>query len=143
MKPVKYLVFLVPYLCAFLIVLLKYEELNIITYLITMIFPMLVSVIILGIGKKRKLYSKSDVFLSLLCTGLYLLYFIATVAFIVFQGAFEYIYQNSQHLIKEGFSIGTSFSPKPFDAVLPCCVCFILHLLGVKVIVFKHKEAGK
>lgn len=143
MKPIKYLILLAPYLCTFLIVLVKYESLDLITYLIAMILPMLISAIILGIGKKRHLYSKSDVFLSLSCTGLYLLYFIAIVALIMSQGAFEYIYQNSQRLIKEGFSIGTSFSPKPFDAALPCCVCFILHVLGLKLIAAKHKEEEK
>lgn len=134
MKNTKYFIFLLPYICAFLFLLFKYKSINLISYLLIMIIPMLTSVILAGIGIKRVWFSQSNLFISVVCTGLYFIYFCLSVFFMAIEGVYEYLYCNSQDLITEGFSIGTNFSFSPFDTVLPCCLCFVLHLFGTKVL---------
>lgn len=143
MKLIKYLILLIPYLVSSFIICFLYEKMSVITYLVFMIAPMVVSSLLVGIAKYKNIFVVKDSILALVCTAIYLLFFIAMVLLLSHYNAIEFICKNSQYLFREGFSIGDEFSANLSDAILPCGLCFCMHILGIYIIKSIQKGVKK
>lgn len=130
MKIVKYVLFPLPYIIVFLLFVYRYQSITFIVYLIYMIIPMIISAVVLGIAKHKSLFSQKPIILSIICTATYLVFFLAVSFYGDKHDAFQHIYENSLHLFREGFSIGSDFAFSPVDILLPCFACFAVHMLS-------------
>lgn len=139
-KYAKYLFLVFPYIIAVVYFMLKYEEITIVTYLFTMIIPMITSGFIVGIACSKKMFGQKMNKLALLCTVIYFLFYIVIIVLMKKYKIYEFLYVNSKHLFVEGFSIGNKFSANIFDALLPCCICYCIHVLSIK---YSNKQERK
>lgn len=131
-KYMKYLLIVLPYIFVWVYVMLIYKNITIITYLMAMIIPMIVSGIITGIASNKALFRQKANTVAFFCTIVYLLFFIIFIVFMEKYEVYEFLYTNSKYLFVEGFSIGNDFSANIFDAILPCCICYCFHRLCIK-----------
>lgn len=136
MKYLRNLAALVLYIISFGLFAVFCDKLNMISYLLFMIVPMICSAVLSGLLLKEST-EKSGNHISksaILHTVYYAIYFFVNVLYIHANNAFSKIYENSKYLFAEGFSIGSEFSANLIDALLPCALCFILHIICMKII---------
>ncbi len=130
---------LITYIVGIVLLAISFKRLNIVTYLMLMIFPIFISSILFTISMRKQKKAVNGFSSSIIAAAIYFIFYVSVLYLAKQTNAMEFIYQNSKSMFTEGFSIGNKMQFSIGDAILPLALTFVVHYVCV-VLAQKNKK---